>query len=236
MSAPLCFDLETIGTDAAMAAPYPKEKRNPPSNYSKPEAIAKWYEKDELEWRADRSKECALSPRLGRIVTIGWALVDQSRHDVGIAESEDDEHLELCRAWDRIAEANGQIIGFNSLAFDVPFFLCRSLVHGITPTVPVKTVRDWTRRYSYGPHYDVRAVLTQWDNRTTGTLTDWCSAFGIPCDDKTKGSDIYELYLKGDFDAIAAHCRADVEVTAKLYERTAQMYGGIETPRWRDVA
>lgn len=228
MNAALCFDLESVPLAAALAAPYPKDKRNPPGNYSKPEAIAKWYEKDEAEWKADRSRECALSPRLGRIVAIGFAVAGDN-DDGGpwtmAAHTEVAEAAIIAELWRQIEIRDGRIIGFNSLTFDVPFFLFRSMLNGVKPTVPVKTLRDWTRRYSYSPHYDVRAVLTGWDNRTTGTLTDWASCLGIPCDDTTKGSDIHALYQAGDFDAIAEHCRADVAVTKQLYERVSTIYG-----------
>lgn len=220
----LVLDVETVATEAALAMPYPREKRNPPAHYKKEEVIAAWYEKDEAEWKAERVRECSLSPRLGRLVTIGWAMPDAGRHDVGIAFSADDEHLELCRAWERIAEASGRIITFNGLSFDVPFFLTRSLIHGIKPTVPVRTIRDWTRRYSYGPHYDVRAVLTQWDSRMSGTLSDYCTAFGIPCPTGS-GSEVYAHYQAGEFDKIAEHCRSDVEATAALYQRISPIFG-----------
>lgn len=217
----LVLDIETVAQEAALNAPYPRDKRNPPANYRKDEAIAAWYEKDEAEWKADRAKECALNPRLGRIVAVGTTEATA----IGIKES--DEAWLLEGAWNLIADANGQIITFNGLSFDVPFFLFRSMVNGVKPTVPVKTLRDWTRRYSYAPHYDVRGVLTGWDNRASGTLTDWASCLGIPCDDTTKGSDIHALYQAGDFDAIAEHCRADVATTKALYEKVSTIYGCI---------
>lgn len=229
MTAPLILDIETVPTEAAMAAPYPKADRSPPSNWKDEEKIAGWYATDEAKWRSERAKECALNPRLGRIVCVGITGTDCDDRDLSAMAVRDgaDEEMAITLAWRRIAKANGQIITFNGLGFDIPFFLCRSLVHGIKPTVDIRIVRGWTRRYSYSPHYDVRAVLTGWDNRTTGTLHDWATCFGIECSDKTCGADIYALYQAGDFDAIAEHCRADVATTAALYERTASLYGGV---------
>ena len=226
MSAALVLDIETVPTEAAMAAPYPKADRSPPSNWKDEEKIAGWYVTDEAKWRSERARECALNPRLGRIVCVG-VIPCTGRPVVLPAFDADNERETLANTWSAIEAADGQLITFNGLSFDVPFFLCRSLVHGIKPTVSIRTVRDWTRRYFYGPHYDVRAVLTQWDNRTTGTLHDWASCFGIECSDKTSGADIYALYRAGDFDAIAEHCRADVATTAQLYEKVSAMYGGV---------
>lgn len=227
MSAALVLDIETVPTEAAMAAPYPKADRSPPSNWKDEEKIAGWYVTDEAKWRSERARECALNPRLGRIVVAGFEVVGEDTHAVNAARTEAHEQFVLSWMWENIAGADGKIVTFNGLTFDVPFFLCRSLVHGIKPTVSIRTVRDWTRRYFYGPHYDVRAVLTGWDNRTTGTLTDWATCFGIECADQTKGSDIYALYQAGDFDAIAEHCRTDVATTAALYEKVSAIYGGV---------
>lgn len=244
----LVLDIETTATAAALAArpadEYVEESRKQPSNLKDPAKIAEWREREnarQIEARAEwdgqaaareqeYAKTCALSPRLGRIVCAGrGCIVDEFTVDVDVfmARDEDVEIAALEWLWGSIDDANGQIITFNGLGFDVPFFLFRSMVNGVKPTVPVKTLRDWQRRYSYGPHFDCRAVLTQWDNRTTGTLTDWAECLGCNVPQTVSGSDITDLYNAGDFDAIAEHCRADVQTTKALYQRCASIYGEI---------
>ncbi len=227
MSAPLVFDLETVPLASSMSAPYPEADRPAPSNYKDAEKIAAWHERDREKWAAERAKECALNPRLGRIVCVGYSHGSGGKIETQVAMTEADERGVLLLLWENIAYVSGQFVTFNGLTFDVPFFLTRSLIHGITPTVSIRTVRDWTRRYSFGPHYDLRGVLTAWDARASGTLTDWATALGIPNDDSVKGADVWTLYQNGDFASIAAHAEKDVATTAALYDRVSQMYGGV---------
>lgn len=230
---PLCFDLETTALDASMASPYPADDRQAPQNYKKDEAIAAWREKDEIAWRSGRAKECALNPRLGRIVCVAAMVETPLSYTVYAEENEADVVRAL---WDHIAEQNGEIITFNGLGFDVPFLLTRSLILGVKPTVPLSTIRSWGKRYSYGPHYDLRAILGGFDSRASGTLTDWARALGIECSDTTKGSDVYAMYQAKDFDGIAAHAKSDVEITRALYDRVSTIYGELETPKWSKAA
>lgn len=211
---PLIFDIETVPTTAAMAQPYPEADRNPPGNYKSDEAIAKWREADRSKWAEDRAKECSLNPRLGRIVAIGYQL--GSAPVVEVAQTEEQEAWTLATFWDLVG-VDGTIAGFNSHGFDFPFLVTRSLILG----VPIRChVPTYQRRYSYTPHFDTRMALTGWDQRASGTLSDWCLAFGIPAPEG-KGSEVYEAYLAGDFDRIVAHCRSDVAATAALVERIA---------------
>lgn len=228
----LVLDIETTALASSLGLSYPDGERNPPSTWKDPAKIAEWRERDREKWTSEIAKTAALNPRLGRIVCVGWDYAQNGvTEPIGpfalAAQTERAEAGLIAQLWARIGEANGQIITFNGLSFDIPWLLFRSMVNGVKPTVPVKTLRDWTRRYSYSPHMDLRAVLTNWDNRATGTLTDWATCLGIPCADTTKGSDIHALYQAGDFDAIAEHCRADVQTTKQLYQRVSAIYGEI---------
>jgi hypothetical protein len=213
------FDLESVPLAASLAAPYPREQRQPPSTYKSDEAIAKWYAGDEVSWREGRAKECALNPRLGRVVCIGYGTPD-GRDEVELAREEFGEKLVLAEFWARVFH-HGRIAGFNSHGFDFPFLLTRSLIQGV---VPKGDVTQYLRRYNYTPHFDVRMALTGWDSRATGTLTDWCTAFGIDAP-IGKGSDVFASYQQGDFDAIELHCRTDIAATAALVQRVAPVFG-----------
>jgi hypothetical protein len=51
------------------------------------------------------------------------------------------------------------------------------------------------------------------------TLKAFCRRFGIAVDDETTGADMPRLFEAGEFDAIAAHLRSDVEATVALAQR-----------------
>jgi hypothetical protein len=63
---------------------------------------------------------------------------------------------------------------------------------------------------------------------------------GIPVEDDCDGGQIADLYAKGDFDAIAAHNRSDVETLAALWRfwfpRRAGICLDVETVAREDVA
>lgn len=219
-------DIETVPTAAALSTPYPKADRSPPSNYKNADAIDGWYMKDEAGWRADRAKQCALDPRLGRVIAIGRTDADRNVV-VGMANEEADERDLLCDWWHFAAQAGGSVVTFNG-TFDLRFLVVRSLVHRILPTVSPRVIRDWFRRYTVRPHFDCRAVLTNWDMRTEGTLTEWGESLGITTEAVSGcagGAEVFDAYQRGDFLAIRDHCQHDVETTAALYERLAPMFG-----------
>lgn len=220
---PVVIDIETVPTEAALATPYPEQDRTPPENYKKPEAIAGWRERDKAKWEGDRIKECSLNARLGRVLCVGWDL--NGITDALVAPTEDCERDALQGFWGLIRETAGRVVTFNGRSFDLRFITLRSLAHGITPSIPTATVRDWFARYRVYPHCDVRDLLTNWDSWGDGTLTDWCAFLGVPCDlHGIEGSDVYRLYRAGDLDAIAAKCRTDVRATRDLYDRAAPMF------------
>lgn len=218
----LFIDLETQALESALAMPYPEAERLPPGNYSKPEAIASWREKDRAKWSEERAKECALTPRLGRVLALGYA-VDGRDVQVRVAQTEAEEVLLLDAAWEMIEDAD-QIVTFNG-NFDLRFLVVRSMIHGIRPHATVGRVANWFRRYSTDPHFDCRAVLTGWDDRLSGKLHEWCASFGIPCDDTSSGADIHRFALAGDWPAIETHCRSDVDLTRALYHRIVPVFG-----------
>lgn len=216
----LVLDIETLPLLSALNAPYPSQDRLPPANYKNADAIAGWREKDEAAWREQRIKECSLTPRLGRVACLGWA-VDDDYPGTREAPGESDEHTLIDCFWNLVPKAN-RIVTFNG-AFDLRFLVVRSAILGITPCLS-SGVGHWFQRYRTLPHFDTRAVLTGWDDRQTGKLNEWCAAFGIECEDTTSGADVYGLAQRGEWDAIAAHCRSDVEQTRKLYWRTAPLF------------
>lgn len=217
----LYLDLETVPLAASMAAPYPDADRLPPSNYKNPEAIASWREKDRATWLDGRTKECSLTPRLGRVLTLGWAVDDQPVC-VKTARSEEEEVLLLDGAWEMIESAD-RLVTFNG-NFDLRFILVRSIVHGIRPHIQASSIADWFKRYTTWPHFDCRSVLTGWDDKQSGTLHEWSATFGIQSEDTCSGADIYALSQVEEWDAIEAHCRSDVTLTRELYRRIAHMF------------
>lgn len=217
----LVIDIETIPQAASLAAEYPSGERNPPSNYSKPETVAAWRERDRASWAEQRVKEASLSPRLGRVCCVGWA-IDGEPVLTSVAKTEAEEPALLRGVWGLLAD-RPRIVGFNS-SFDLRFIVVRSMVHRIVPPASVGDVSSWFARYRTHPHCDTRALLTGWDNSVSGRLHEWAAAFGITTEDATSGADTYGYAQDGNWSAIERHCASDVALTRALYHRIAPVF------------
>lgn len=218
----LVIDIETVPLASSLAMPYPEADRLPPGNYKNEDAIARWREKDRATWEAERAKVCSLSPRLGRIVCLGYA-PDVNEPMALLARAEADESTVLRAFWDLAAANKGPLVTFNG-AFDLNYIIVRSLLWRLRPTVAASTISGWRARYRTYPHFDCRGVLTNWDNRTEGTLGDWAEAFGLGGKDGMSGADVFPLYQLGHFDEIAAYCTKDVQLTRELYWHIAPYF------------
>jgi predicted PolB exonuclease-like 3'-5' exonuclease len=207
----ICLDIETVPTDAAMQEPYPEATRNPPGNFSKADTIAAWREKDKAAWQEER------------VVCLGITQGDT----VGCIEANTEAKEIAClnSFWVTVANnADGRIVTWNGI-WDLRFLVVRSLLHGLVPSINPMTVREWFRKYTTHPHFDVKALLTNWDAPKAGEgLDEWAKAFGIAGKSGLTGADVYPLYQIGHFEEIAAYCRQDVETTLALYNRIKDMF------------
>lgn len=211
----MAFDIETVPTERALALPYPEDERQPPANYGV-DAAAKWREKDRTTWEQDRLKQYSLSPLYGRVVAIGMAHRDDDGNVVEswlTAQAEGDEAQMLATFWTKSA-TNDRLVSFNGLQFDAPFLLVRSSILGVR----CPWGSTLTKRYSTTYHFDVRAVLTQWNPSAKGTLNDWLAAFGLP--QKTgSGADVYRMYREGRVQEIGEYAAGDAARTLQMYEQ-----------------
>ena len=222
------LDIESVPCEAALREPYPEASRPAPANYKDPAKIAEWREKDIAAWAAARSKECSLNPRLGRVLAIGFAW-DDCDASTAIAKTEAQEKHVLEVFWEEVAKEKGQIVTWNG-AWDLRFIVTRSMFHGITPTIRPEVVRSWFRKYSTHPHFDCRAVLTNWEPYKAGEGLDvWSEFFGLDGKaDGMSGADVYPLYLAGNFVAIESYCAQDVAATKAVFKKIAPMFAHSE--------
>ena len=220
MERALVLDIETVPLESSMAAVYPEGDRTPPANYKSDEAIAKWREADRQKWDAALAKECSLNPRLGRILCVGTSA------GTVLAPTPDEEPELLRQTWAWLREAHGRVVTWNG-SWDLRFIMIRSLAHGITPSLQPSVTREWFRRYATFPHFDCKAVLTNWDAPRAGEgLSEWAQFFGLA--GKTQGisgKDVYPLYQGGMLDEIAEYCQQDVAATRAVYERIYPFFG-----------
>lgn len=164
--------------------------------------------------RSERLEQAALDFNVARVVAIGWWVAGESVTLTARTESE--ERAALLMFWG--AARQRMLVGFRNREFDVPMLMQRSLYLDI----------DYPRldigRYARGTNIiDLYDRLTFNDMRTTfvmrRTLKSFCRRLGIPVPDDINGADIAALVAAEDWEAVKAHCAADVALTVALAER-----------------
>lgn len=222
----MAWDIETCPTDEAMMEGYPEADRPPPGNYSKPDTIAQWREKDRKDWETARIKEYSLSPRTGRIVALSLNYRGQEAINLTALDANDEKAL-IESALTLMTDKTRVdcLVGFNSRTFDWPFLIVRMFYHRISPYQFVDDRRRWVElieRYS-ATNLDVRDMVTFGDPRAKGTLDQWAQWAGASAK-PTRGEDIYPMVLAGDAVGIAAHCQGDAKRTGVLFERVYDLW------------
>jgi len=211
----LSFDIETLPLDSSMALPYPDD-RDAPANYKSIEAISKWRDLDEAAWEVGRIKAYSINPRLGRVCAIGYADGEASWGET--APQEADEARVIEQFWG-LVWTRGQVCGWNSLGFDLPFLLVRSAL--LEVPVP-KGIGAYLRRYSYTPHLDCKMALLNWPSgypKGEG-LSEWAVAFGLQ-PKSGHGSEVYAMAQQGDWGAIGDYAADDALLTHGIADRLA---------------
>lgn len=207
----IILDVETFALDGADAY---LEPVSAPSNYKDPAKIEQYC----VEKRAELLSRCALDPDLCRIVAFGWDRGEDC--GVEIAQHENQERGLLEQLWRAIAMADA-VVGFNVLSFDLPVLIRRSQYLGLNvPAVNLDKYRT--------PHIDLLDRLSFNGKIKAHSLDFYCKRFGIEIDDPHSGTDIDGLVRAGEWDAVAAHCRADVLRTKALATRLG--YVLLNTP------
>jgi hypothetical protein len=121
---------------------------------------------------------------------------------------------------------NAILLSFNGRSYDVPVLVHYFASHGMkVPKILNNAFRQ--KRWEYRPHVDLREAFCWSGLYSSGTLHDYCIAYGVEspknnCD----GSKVPELYAAGKFQEIAEYNLADAIATYKLYEKWVKA--------WRD--
>ena len=226
----LVIDIETIGEDFDALDKATKEN------------ITRWIKRDsgsEEEYKIaleDLKNGLGFSPLTGEIVAIGlldyhknegavyYQAPGQKNPEVkedGVSFKQMTEKDMLAKFWE-LAERYQVFITFNGRAFDMPFIMIRSAVHGIRPTKDLMRGRYLYQNNPEALHIDLAEQLSFYGaTRRKGSLHLWSRAFGIPspkAGDVT-GDDVGPLFKKKKFLDIAKYNVRDIRATRELYTR-----------------
>jgi len=154
------------------------------------------------------------NPYFGKIVVIGLKATSGGKSSTKSLVGE--EHDILTAFWNILKSFNGLFVSYNGLPFDVPFILKRSMVHKLLPTS--SAFLD-TRRFQKYPHFDVCAVLSDFNNFHKVTLRLACEHCGLPSpkEGDISAENVYDAFLAGRILEIAEYCERDLDSTDALY-------------------
>jgi hypothetical protein len=114
------------------------------------------------------------------------------------------------------------LIGHNVVGFDLPILRQRAMVHGLeAPACIRRTMKPWD-----AVEVDTMLMWTGGAPGKTISLDNLCRALGV--DGKGNGLDgskVYDAWLAGRHDEIAAYCADDVRRTMAVYERMRGSHG-----------
>lgn len=193
----------------------------------------------------------ALNPAAGTIVCIGLHTVVDHRSLVLVNAENGDKSVKkepryddawvfygseqdiLAKFWQVVGEKAGPggrgakhpLVTFNGRAFDGPFLMLRSVVHGVKPTRNMVGYR-----FGLNDHCDLFEVLSfmgALSSQSRFSLDFWCRMLGVesPKSDMD-GSQVGVVWESGDYDRLIQYSVADVRATAHLY---AQLLPLIES-------
>ena len=192
----------------------------PPGNISKPETIAAWYKDKAIGIAAEKYRARALDSMTGEIICIGYAggegQVKCIYQDGDTWCNEEDILASLEITIQSIRDINSPItfIGWNIVAFDIPFIWRKAIKYGLTG------LRDAFNRDRYkGNHLD---LMLAWgaDWKDFRKLDDVARFLGLPGKlGNLTGATIYDAYLEGRVDEITAYCKNDIETVRAIYRK-----------------
>jgi len=196
----VCFDIETIPDESKVDLLPVQYARG---NLKDPSKIAA----DLEQKKQSQIGKMSLESNFGKICCVAFKDKDRTFSILDASEVK-----VLKETW-LILQKYPFFVTFNGLLFDVPFLIKRSWLAGIRPTTKVDLAR-----YRIGNHFDVRALLNNWDNMAKGKLDFYGQLkLGMAKGNDVDGSMVYALWQEGKFKEIQDHAESDVEITWKLF-------------------
>lgn len=210
----IVLDVETVALpDAAVFVPTPRA----PKSY-KDDAKIKSYIQEKYN---EEVEHAGLDPDLGCIVAIGVMMEGTDEPSV-VSRAQYTEEFMLDWLWKSVGPRI--TVGFNTLGFDLPMCLRRSLYLGVpTPNINLDKYRT--------PHLDLQQILSFRGVFKYRSLDFYCRRFDLKVpDDSVVGADIPKLVAEGNWAAVEDHCASDVKKTAALARRMGLLYQPTTLP------
>jgi predicted PolB exonuclease-like 3'-5' exonuclease len=207
----IVIDIETIPTGEKLTI----DEIKVPATMSKQDTIDKWKLEKAPEVIEEEFRKRALIQHKCQVIS--WAIKTDK---LELALFSNDEKELLTKLNEFIASSvkhpmEMNWIGVNIKSFDMTILRQRSMKYGLRhlyQSIPLNSYSDQM--------IDLMQVFTGSKHRDyLVSKDDMCKFFDIKIEDIHTGKEVYDLYLKEDYEAIRQHCLADVIKEYELYNK-----------------
>jgi predicted PolB exonuclease-like 3'-5' exonuclease len=160
-----------------------------------------------------------------------WSLGDEASSERDLIE----------RFFDGLDKFTPDLVSWNGAGFDLPVLHYRSLLHGVTAARYWETGEsDSSFRYSnylsrfHWRHVDLMDVLSGFQGRGRVSLDAMATLLGFPGKGGMRGSQVWDVFLKGGLARIRDYCETDVLNTYLVYLRFELLRGRLNAAEHGD--
>jgi hypothetical protein len=160
-------------------------------------------------------EKSAFDGTFSRIVCIGLIVFSDAMEPQGAVSWYGANEKDLLRQfWARLGQLRPSLfITHNGLGFDLPFVRKRSIIHQVKPSVEISLAKFRTE-----PVYDTMAIWSNWESRGWVKLDVLARALNVPTKSGS-GTQVAEMWARGQGKEIAEYCLQDTYVTYACYCR-----------------
>lgn len=213
------FDIETIpAQDPAIKAEI-AASITAPAQFKKADSIAEWLAQNRDSEAEAQWLKTSFDGGVGHVCVIGLAVDDDAPISYAVGDlSRTDEIAVLENFFSHLTDVGHcQLIGHNSISFDMPFLWKRAMVLGVKPPFNFpRNPKPWSEL--------VADTMLLWDanQRAGGSMDRICRLMGIAGKGDFGGADVWPEIRdngKAGIAKVAEYCRADVERTRAMFKR-----------------
>ena len=157
----------------------------------------------------------SLNPIYSKIILMGL----KYNNEIKLIHGEEKEILN--EFWNFIKDKDLTMVTHNGYKFDIPFIIIRSILNNVKITKEINT-----NPYSMirSNHIDTMMIFSQ-NVFTNSGLRILAKLNKVEFDDdKVLGRDIEKFYNEGKLEEIKMHCKNDIEILEKLFNKICKDY------------
>lgn len=219
----LYLDIETLpASDPAILAQIAADVK-PPAAMKKAETIAAWEASDKEKAVAEAVSKTSFDGGYGRVCCIGWAWNDDKPNTFHL-DGAMEESAVLAGFASLISAARPSfempvIVGHYVADFDLRFLWQRAFSIGVQmPAWWPRDPKPWSK--------EVHDTMAMWaGNKGSISLDRLCRVLGVQGKGEVDGSMVASMFERGEYDAIAEYCMADVERVRSIHRKMLLAFG-----------